>query len=610
MWSRLSSSCRPQFIVAAGGIFGGGTVKCDALDQQADHAPRTFSTHANTRITLHKDAFEPTKVQDSGCLVSENIMNSPYADAWILPKPDWRPLPTYSLHEVRHHSDHNPNETWVTYKGGVYDMTTFLDCHPGGAGRINMVQGSDLKPFWKVYELHQRPHILNLLEHYRIGNLTPEDAKKAEEDSEFSNYYEEDPQRSAAAKEDFNIPSLRPWNSEPPRKKLVESFYTPNDLFFVRNHNSVPKIADNEYELEIEENPLIGLKGRTFTLRELKEKFPRQEVHAALQCAGNRQEDFVVADRPLYVAPHWTGAAIGCAKWGGVLVRDVLRECGLDVDNMALGKVVHPDCKIVNFVGYDEDECGTPYAGVLPAAKVIDPYGDALLAYDMNDETLPRDHGFPIRLLAPGHAGCRNVKWVKQIIVSSIPSDLDSGSKLDRHFDSSVSFMNHLRFGDDYVRLEMGPVIQTLPVTSVICSPSSGEELEVVKEKYVTVQGIAYSGGGRGVCRVELSIDGGETFQPAELWGIKPSIAPEAGQGRNWAWVQFEKNIELPPHVVENLKKGEQASIEICARAVDGDFNSQPERMNTVYNSLGICANHWDRVNVKLLPTPRTSKED
>ena len=50
--------------------------------------------------------------------------------------------------------------------------------------------------------------------------------------------------------------------------------------------------------------------------------------------------------------------------------------------------------KLVNFVGYDEDETGVPYAGVLPIEKVLDPFGDAILAMKMNGETIPRDHGY------------------------------------------------------------------------------------------------------------------------------------------------------------------------------------------------------------------------
>ena len=58
---------------------------------------------------------------------------------------------------------------------------------------------------------------------------------------------------------------------------------------------------------------------------------------------------------------------------------------------------------IVNFIGDDTDETGVPYAGVIPVEKALDPFGDAILAYEMNGETLPRDHGYPVRLLAPGY---------------------------------------------------------------------------------------------------------------------------------------------------------------------------------------------------------------
>merc|ERR1711959_481097 len=114
--------------------------------------------------------------------------------------------------------------------------------------------------------------------------------------------------------------------------------------------------------------------------------------------------------------------------------RDVLRAAGMDVDSISLGKKGTGGIKIVNFVAEDTDETGVPYAGVIPIEKALDPWGDAILAYEMNGETLPRDHGYPVRLLAPGHAGCRNVKWVSRILVTKNPSELDSGSKLDRHY--------------------------------------------------------------------------------------------------------------------------------------------------------------------------------
>ena len=539
--------------------------------------------------------------------------------------PDATKLPMYTLEQVR--ADHD-GAVWVIFEGGVYDVTQFLDAHPGGPHRVMMVAGSDLAAFWDVYsEIHSRPHIRQLLETYRIGNISADDMTRVKRETAFSDAYGDDPVRPRAA--ELRIPSTRPWNSEPQPHVLTESFYTPNDLFFVRNHNPVPHVDGGDWELEIESNTSCGLKSRTYTLTELKTKFRRVEVVSVMQCAGNRQEDFVGKDRPLYVAPHWRNGAIGCAKWAGVRVRDLLGDCGMDVDGMALGKVEHKDAKIVNFIAEDADETGVPYAGVLPIGKVIDPFGDAILAYEMNGEELPPDHGFPVRLVAPGHAGCRNVKWVRTIAVSKQASELDSGSKLDRHFSPDIGFLDQLRWGEEHfgadsaargtskgVRLDQGPVIQTLPVQSVISSPADRSVLSGDRE-VIELKGVAWSWGGRGVCRVEVSLDGGKNFVAAEIAPppIEPQgfprggAEPQCGQGHIWAWQQWSKTLPLPAEAKSRLREGKQARIEVVARAIDGDFNAQPEKVEHVWNVLGICVNHWPRIFVTLDPKVRKGHE-
>ena len=519
------------------------------------------------------------------------------------------PSRIFTLDEVR--ADHG-DETWVVLSDtrGVYNMTPFLDAHAGGPDRIRMVNGQDLAAFWKVYsDIHDRPHIRDLLEEYRIGSLSEEDTAKIKAETRFGDAYVNEPTRVRAA--DYRIPSRKPWNSEPRLELLWENYFTPNDLFFIRNHNPVPDIDGDEWELEIDGNPAAGIKGRTFTLKQLKEEFPKHEVVSSLQCAGNRQEDFVSDGRPLYVAPHWRNGAIGNAKWGGVRVRDILRACGMDVDGIVLGHKSLNGMKIVNFIAEDTDETGTPYAGVIPIEKAIDPWGDAILAYEMNGETLPRDHGFPVRLLAPGTAGCRNPKWVRQIIVSAEASELDSGSRLDRHFAPDISFDEHKKHVDPTcdkstcrVRVDQGPVIQTLPVQSVICVPADRATLSGAQDT-VHVKGIAYSGAGRGITRVELSIDGGRTFTAAELLPapVQSDVpAPEAGMGRNWAWQRFEQKLALPDDIKAKLAAGEKVNLEVVSKAIDGDFNSQPADVAHVWNVLGICVNHWCRVNVTLDP--------
>jgi len=152
--------------------------------------------------------------------------------------------------------------------------------------------------------------------------------------------------------------------------------------------------------------------------------------------------------------------------------------------------------------------------------------------------------------------------------------------------------------------LDQGPVIQTLPLQSVVCWPPDKSVLSGQIES-VEVKGVAWSGGGRGICRVELSLDDGLHFTGADLQRFEdPSRpAPELGVGRNWGWVQFRKVLPLPEDIKEKLRRGEKVPLEICSKAIDGDFNQQPEKMRSTWNVLGICVNHWSRVHLTMDPT-------
>ncbi len=116
-----------------------------------------------------------------------------------------------------------------------------------------MVAGRDLSGFWDVYSFHlRRPHIHNLLEKYRIGTLSKDDAKKSQKLSKsFRSYYTNEPSRPFA-RDNHIMASDHPWNSEPLPFLLTDSFLTPNEVFFIRNHNSVPQIDLNEWDLTIE----------------------------------------------------------------------------------------------------------------------------------------------------------------------------------------------------------------------------------------------------------------------------------------------------------------------------------------------------------------------
>ena len=510
------------------------------------------------------------------------------------PRPD---LPTYRLSDLRAHS--GPEEgCWVSFRGAVYDITGFLYGHPGGTGRLLMASGNDLEPYWDVYRQHYRGHVIQWMEKLRIGSLHPDDQQEAK-NFHFPDMFETDPERNP----DLLGTTKKPWCGEPYLPRLVENYLTPNDLFYVRNHLAVPVIEEDEYRLEVKG---IGVTSHTFTLEDLKTKFPKYEVVSTLQCAGNRREDFQDEERQIFISPHWISGAISNAKWGGCRLRDVLEYCGMDVDGMALGRVRVPGAEHVQFEGYDQDETGMTYGGSIPMDKAVDALGDCLIAYEMNGEELPRDHGYPVRALAPGHAGARQCKWLNKVIVATEESDRPWHQKSYRGFAPDVTFEDDLHHWPHGLRLDLAPIVQEMPVQSLVCQPAINDVIGVGKDAdEVEVKGVAWSGGGRGINRVDVSIDGGETFTAAEL--VKPV---QQIRNRQWGWYHFNKKVKLPEDIKRKLRAGKPVTLDVTSKALNGDWNAQPERPEPYYNSRGVCINHWYHVPVTLDPNTSGVKHE
>ena len=93
------------------------------------------------------------------------------------------------------------------------------------------------------------------------------------------------------------------------------------------------------------------------------------------------------------------------------------------MDALALGELEIPGLNYIQFEAYDHDETDVHFGGSAPIQKVVDGLGDAIFAYEMNGEPLPRDHGYPVRVILPGHAGCRQVKWLHKVVLSDKQSN-------------------------------------------------------------------------------------------------------------------------------------------------------------------------------------------
>ncbi|KAL4433958.1 hypothetical protein ABPG75_000399 [Micractinium tetrahymenae] len=448
---------------------------------------------------------------------------------------------------------HRSKETgiWVTYKDGVYDVTKFVEQHPGGAQRLMLAAGGAIDPFWAMYQQHNNEQVKGILEEYRIGRL------KGGAAAPVADPYANEPQRLPA----LIVRSQKPMNSETPMELLAASIVTPNELFYVRNHLPVPQVDPAAYRLRIEGE---GVRSLELSLEELKTKFKRHTITATLQCTGNRRNEFNRTGR-VVKGLEWEGGSISTAVFTGVRLRDVLLAAGLEDDD--------PEVQHIQFEGLDADMAGATYGASIEVDKAMSPHGDVLLAYEMNSAPLPADHGFPLRAVVPGVAGCRSVKWLGKIVASSEESHSFWQRRDYKAFGPNTDW--------DNVDWDAAPAIQAMPVTSQICEPAVGA---VVEDDEVTIKGYAWSGGGQGIIRVDVSADGGKTWHNAELQKVPQK------RGRGWAWALWQATIPLP--------KGFTGQLELVCKATDENYNTQPENAAPIWNLRGVNCNSWHRVPV------------
>ncbi|XP_017889774.1 sulfite oxidase [Ceratina calcarata] len=464
-------------------------------------------------------------------------------------------LKTYSMQEVSKH-DNKENGIWITFRRGVYNITDFVDKHPGGPSKIIMAAGGSIEPFWTIFANHNRKEIYELLETMRIGNISENDVI-----SDVSNEhdpYAREPVRHKALK----VNGQKPFCAEPPPSLLIESFVTPVELFYVRNHLPVPELDSESYALELATEESTR---KTLKLEDIK-KYPKHTITSVVMCGGNRRSE-MAAEKPLK-GLTWGVGAVGNAVWTGTKLCDILRDLGINED----------DYDHVQFEGYDLDPSGTPYGASIPIGRAMDPKADVILAYEMNGQSIPRDHGFPIRVIVPGVVGARNVKWLAKIIVSKkeSPSQWQQGDY--KVFSPSTDW--------DNVDFSKAPAIQEMPVISAICKPEPLENVKVVNGK-INVKGYAWSGGGRKIVRVDVTNDQGETWHTANL----DAEDTNAKDGRHWSWTLW--SIDLP------VQKGWKET-EIWAKAVDASYNVQPETVKNIWNLRGFLCNAYHKIKVKL----------
>ncbi|KAI8920476.1 Oxidoreductase, molybdopterin-binding domain-containing protein [Entophlyctis helioformis] len=562
-----SAKASPSLAASSSALWAGAAAIAAVCAYLATSTAR--SVHSEESVALRRNAGRDASSSPSNAAAVSRAMAAHdgavvvAAKAGSDTKPAARPLsknglPLYSRGEVSEHTS-KLTGIWVTYADGVYDISSFVDIHPGGE-RILLAAGQAIDPFWAVFSIHATPETRQLLEDKGIEKL-------------FAN----EPVRHKS----LRVRSARPCNAEAAPESLVP-FVTPNDLFFVRNHLPVPVIDPATYSLEID-GPGIP-DGFSLSLDDLKTKFPRVDVMVTLQCAGNRRKE--MHDVKPVKGLQWESGAISNAVWTGVRLRDVLAASGYAVPDLASTDPLPGNIAHVHFGGAEG------YGASIPVEKALDPRGDVVLAFEMNGEPVPRDHGFPVRAVVPGHVAARSVKWVNRISLS----DEESQSHWQQHDYKGFSPSATLETSD-YSKAQS---IQELPVQSAIVTPSPGAVVASDDQGFVTVKGYAVAGGGRGINRVDVSADGGKTWTDAEL-----VTKPDGPYGRQWAWTQWEARVPVPA-TSASAASGDAAKdgvpVTLVCKAVDSSYNAQPEGFEGIYNVRGVLVDAWQRVNVRVAP--------
>jgi DMSO/TMAO reductase YedYZ molybdopterin-dependent catalytic subunit len=283
------------------------------------------------------------------------------------------------------------------------------------------------------------------------------------------------------------IRQREPKNLESPFHRL-DSYLTPTELFYIRSHFPTPDLDRAAYRLRID-----GAVRHPFMLsyEELR-KIPSQTRVATLECAGNSRV-FLVPQVP---GAQWELGAAGNAEWTGVPLRTLLERAGL----------ADEACEIVlegadRGIPKEEPRPADPIAYVwsVPRAKSLQP--EVLIAYQMNGRELPRDHGFPVRAVVPGHYGMASVKWLTRISAVREPF---------RGYWQTTDYAYWDSLNGNPVRRALGEI----QLKSEIARPGVYETLPA--NRVYTICGATWAGE-TDVSSVSVSTDGGRTWAEAQF---------------------------------------------------------------------------------------------
>src|SRR5207302_4639193 len=335
-----------------------------------------------------------------------------------------------------------------------------------------------------------------------------------------------------------------PLNCETSIPALIGGVVMPNARFYIRNHFQIPNLDPATFRLTVGglvERPL------GFSLRDLH-SMCSQTLIATLECAGNGRTLF----HPAIEGEKWSLGAVSTAEWTGVPLAEVLDRAG-----------VRPGAREVLFRGADGESCrGESGPNRFERSLQLDHARDSdlLLAYAMNGEPLPIQHGYPVRLIVPGWYAVASVKWLTEIELIDRP------------------FVGHYQTDKYWYEWERDGQVVREPVTmqlvrALIIEPAPSQEIRAGE---LALRGVAWSGAAP-IARVEVCVGTG-SWQEARL----------VSERKRYSWQRWELITSVQETGVVSLR----------VRATDLAGRTQPEHAE--WNRLGYGNNAIQQVQVRI----------
>lgn len=366
---------------------------------------------------------------------------------------------------------------------------------------------------------------------------------------------------------DFNIPGKdkglkvlndRPLNAEVP-PHLLDDKITPASKLFVRNNGIPPEestIDETAWRLTIDGES--AQKKVILSIKDLKTKFKTYTYQLTLECGGNGRSEY----NPPAKGNQWTTGAVGCPKWTGVRLKDVLEYVGIKSNAVYIG-----------YYGKDTHLSGKPDKVVIsrgvPMRKALEE--ESLIVWAINGEDLPLHNGYPLRLIFGGWPASTSGKWLQRI---SIRNKVHDGPKM-----TGKAYRvpcNPVAAGSKVADKDMC-IIESMPVKSLITYPKTGGMLKMGKT--LTVRGHAWAGDLK-VNKMNVSIDFGATWQTCTL----------SAPANRLAWQHWSATLKFP-------KKG---YYEVWAKATDSKGVQQP-MIVPGWNPKGYLNNACHRIALKVI---------